>query len=95
MALLGAIWQRETVQIGPSRMVTATDADAGHDARLVRPAAFAPYAYRIFAQVDSSRPWLSLVDGSYNAFASTSSRATTIWPVNAIGCLQMWRPLWP
>lgn len=69
MGLLDSIWQQETVKVGSSRIVTATDADAGQDTRLVRPAALAPYAYRIFAQVDSSRPWLGLVDGSYYALA--------------------------
>jgi 4-amino-4-deoxy-L-arabinose transferase-like glycosyltransferase len=76
MGLLGGIWQHETTHAGSLRIVTASDVDLGQETRLVRPAAFAPYAYRIFAQVDSSRPWLSLVDGSYNALATLRQDAS-------------------
>ncbi|MBV6621781.1 MAG: glycosyl hydrolase [Rivularia sp. (in: Bacteria)] len=32
---------------------------------ILNPSYFAPYAFRLFAQVDSERDWLSLVDSSY------------------------------
>ncbi|NJR64652.1 MAG: glycosyl hydrolase [Leptolyngbyaceae cyanobacterium CRU_2_3] len=38
----------------------------------LNPSYFAPYAFRLFAQVDSERDWLSLVDSSYQALEESS-----------------------
>ncbi len=36
------------------------------------PSYFAPYAFRLFAQVDSERDWMSMVDSSYQALQESS-----------------------
>ncbi|HEY9650839.1 MAG TPA: glycosyl hydrolase family 8 [Coleofasciculaceae cyanobacterium] len=38
----------------------------------LNPSYFAPYAFRLFAQVDRDRDWLSLVDSSYQALEQSS-----------------------
>lgn len=38
----------------------------------LNPSYFAPYAFRLFAQIDSSRDWLSLVDSSYQVLESSA-----------------------
>lgn len=44
---------------------------------ILNPSYFAPYAFRLFAQVDRAHPWMTLVDSSYQALeaASTVSNA--------------------
>lgn len=39
----------------------------------LNPSYFAPYAFRLFAQVDPGRDWLALVDSSYQVLAQTRS----------------------
>jgi endoglucanase len=39
----------------------------------LNPSYFAPYAFRLFAQVDPERDWLSLVDSSYELLAESSA----------------------
>ncbi|AFZ32010.1 glycoside hydrolase family 8 [Gloeocapsa sp. PCC 7428] len=39
---------------------------------ILNPSYFAPYAFRIFAQVDPARDWLSLVDSSYQALEDSA-----------------------
>lgn len=39
---------------------------------ILNPSYFAPYAFRIFAQVDPSRDWLSLVDSSYQVLQDSA-----------------------
>jgi endo-1,4-beta-D-glucanase Y/4-amino-4-deoxy-L-arabinose transferase-like glycosyltransferase len=70
MAMLDSIWNYETVELGGNRFVVAGswaigDGVRGFDGPVIAPSALAPYAYRIFAEADPSRPWLRLVDSSY------------------------------
>jgi endo-1,4-beta-D-glucanase Y/4-amino-4-deoxy-L-arabinose transferase-like glycosyltransferase len=68
--LLDVIWETETDIVAGQRVLVggpwARAGEALPDAVVVNPSYFAPYAYRIFAEVDPSRPWLDLVDSSYN-----------------------------
>jgi endoglucanase len=40
---------------------------------LLNPSYFAPYAFRLFAQIDAERNWLSLVEGSYQVLEAMGS----------------------
>jgi endoglucanase len=49
----------------------------------LNPSYFAPYAFRLFAQVDPDHNWLSLVDSSYDALEKSSK-------VSAVGLPSDW-----
>ncbi len=49
----------------------------------LNPSYFAPYAFRLFAQVDPDRDWMSLVDSSYQALEKSSQ-------VSAVGLPSDW-----
>lgn len=46
----------------------------------LNPSYFAPYAFRLFAQVDGDRNWLSLVDSSYKVLRDSASLSATKLP---------------
>jgi endoglucanase len=46
----------------------------------LNPSYFAPYAFRLFSQVDSTRNWLSLVDSSYRVLQQASSLSSVRLP---------------
>lgn len=66
--MLAGIWEQETALAGGQRVLVAGDWARGHDGRppVVNPSYLAPYAYRIFAEADPGRPWLELVESSYD-----------------------------
>ncbi|MEM6754289.1 MAG: glycosyl hydrolase family 8, partial [Cyanobacteria bacterium P01_C01_bin.38] len=47
---------------------------------ILNPSYFAPYAFRLFAQVDSERDWLSLVDTSYEVLEDSTQLSTVNLP---------------
>jgi endoglucanase len=49
----------------------------------LNPSYLAPYAFRIFAQVDKERDWLSLVESSYEILENSSKLSNVVYP--AIG----------
>jgi endoglucanase len=46
----------------------------------LNPSYFAPYAFRLFAEVDSERDWLSLVDSSYRVLDASAPLSATGLP---------------
>jgi endoglucanase len=76
-ATISSIWQNETVVIQGKAYVladnvekTATDTPA-----LVNPSYLNPAAYRIFALVDTTHPWLQAVDGTYALLPTVTTSA--------------------
>jgi endo-1,4-beta-D-glucanase Y len=61
------IWAKEVIVISGTPYLTADDLEASSTKATVavNPSYFAPYAYRIFAEVDPTHPWNKLADGSY------------------------------
>ncbi len=51
----------------------------------LNPSYFAPYAFRLFAQVDPDHNWLSLVDSSYDALEKSSKVSAVGLPSDWIG----------
>jgi endoglucanase len=49
---------------------------------LLNPSYLAPYAFRLFAQIDSDHDWLSLVDSSYDLLASSAELSSLRLPSN-------------
>lgn len=66
--ILDDIWEKEVLVIGGRPYLAANDKEktSASPAALINPSYLAPYAYRIFALVDSHHPWGRLVDSSYN-----------------------------
>ncbi|MDX2085793.1 MAG: glycosyl hydrolase family 8 [Candidatus Melainabacteria bacterium] len=66
-ALLNAMWDKETLSTPVGRVLLPGDWRYSSQPNSVRinPSYWAPYAYRVFAQVDSTHPWMELVESSY------------------------------
>jgi endo-1,4-beta-D-glucanase Y len=75
--LLQSIWSNDVATVdGVAYPDAGNWAASGSDSGpVLDPSYFAPYAYRIFATVDSSRPWNELVQSSYQALDACSSAA--------------------
>ncbi|MDQ3962942.1 MAG: glycosyl hydrolase family 8 [Actinomycetota bacterium] len=71
--IAGAIWQEEVVTVGGIPYLTAGDWAPARDTLVVNPSYLAPYAYRIFARVDSAHDWYGLIDSSYELLFSASA----------------------
>ncbi|HEY8476591.1 MAG TPA: glycosyl hydrolase family 8, partial [Chloroflexota bacterium] len=71
LRILRGIWEQETTAIAGWRVVVAGNwARGGADQpAILNPSYWAPYAYRIFAEADPDRPWMALVDSTYEMLA--------------------------
>jgi endo-1,4-beta-D-glucanase Y/4-amino-4-deoxy-L-arabinose transferase-like glycosyltransferase len=72
--VIAGIWEYETVTVADRRVLVAGnwargERNADLNRPVVNPSYFAPYAYRIFAEADSARDWMALVDSSYDILA--------------------------
>ena len=69
------LWERSTVQVSAKRFLIPgpTIAFRKGDTLTLNPSYFAPYAFRLFAQVDRDRDWMSLVDSSYEILQDSAS----------------------
>ncbi len=70
--LLQSIWEHNTVSVGGRRIIVADVNTTTENGFLTSPAYFAPYAYHIFASIDTKHDWNSLVDSSYDILAQIS-----------------------
>ena len=64
--ILKDIWNVETDTVQNNRFVLAGNWAKQKDTVIINPSYFAPYAYRIFAQVDTEHDWNSLIDPAYD-----------------------------
>lgn len=67
-AILDAIWEQEVVEIGDAIYMAANnlEKESSEPYIIVNPSYLAPYAYRVFAEVDTEHEWIRLVDSSYD-----------------------------
>ena len=74
-SIVSAIWRAEVVSVRGRPVMAAGDwaKDGASDMLAVNPSYFAPYAYRIFAEVDPQHPWQALVDSSYDTLFQASA----------------------
>ena len=63
--LLDAIWQTEVKEFNGKNYLVPGPWAKDKEEVVINPSYLSPYAYRIFAQVDSEHPWMRLVDTSY------------------------------
>ncbi len=80
LKIMGDVWNTETITAGSQttgykRVLVAGDWARGDSTGTVfqpvlNPSYFSPYAYRIFAKADPSRPWGNIVDSSYQILDS-------------------------
>ena len=70
LPVIEAVWEKSVVQIQGRPVLVANDLERfERDGVLLNPSYFAPYAYRVFAEVDPDRDWRGLVDSSYELLA--------------------------
>lgn len=65
LAIIDSIWNQEMVHIGSHAYVTAGNWAPYEDYPTIHVAYLAPYAYEIFASVDSHHPWGHAIESSY------------------------------
>lgn len=64
--IIDSIWENEVVIIQGKPYLVANNVEKNSPSTMViNPSYLAPYAYRIFARVDTDHPWMDLVDTSY------------------------------
>jgi endoglucanase len=76
VSMIQAIWDEETTVVGDRRLLVAGNwarGDSNTTNPVLNPSYFAPYAYRIFADVDPRHNWMDLVDSSYNVLSQIHS----------------------
>ena len=65
-AVIADIWKLDVVTIKDKPFLTADNLESQSLTDVViNPSYFAPYAYRMFAQVDRTHDWLGVIDSSY------------------------------
>src|SRR6266545_7722603 len=67
------IWQRAVVMVDDKPYLIAGDWANGAPVLALNPSYFAPYAYRIFQEVDPDHNWLGVVDSSYRVLFSAAA----------------------
>jgi len=73
-ALLKDIWDKEVVVIKGTPYLAANNVEKTNSQKVViNPSYLAPYAYRIFAEVDPLHGWMKLVDSSYKILEESSA----------------------
>jgi len=71
--IIDSIWEREVVMIGDKPVLVANNLERDNsESVIVNPSYFAPYAYKIFAQIDKDHDWIGLADNSYSILAKVS-----------------------
>lgn len=66
LSLIKSIWDNETVDMAGKRILVAGDwVRQGDENYIINPSYFAPYAYRMFGDIDKDHNWQSLIDSSY------------------------------
>jgi endo-1,4-beta-D-glucanase Y/4-amino-4-deoxy-L-arabinose transferase-like glycosyltransferase len=70
-----AVWEQQVVLVDGRPYLAAGDWATAGEVVALNPSYFAPYAYRIFAEVDPSHDWLGLVDAGYELLFAASSDA--------------------
>ncbi|MDB5225203.1 MAG: hypothetical protein JWL87_155 [Candidatus Adlerbacteria bacterium] len=66
--ILDDIWEKEVIMIQGKPYLAANDLEkfSSSETAIINPSYLAPYAYRIFAVVDSNHAWEGLIDTSYD-----------------------------
>jgi endo-1,4-beta-D-glucanase Y len=95
LEIIRGIWDQETTLAGGRQVLVAGNWARGDwsselSRPVVNPSYFAPYAYRIFGEVDPAHRWQDLIDSSYDVLARI---ATTPALGGAAGLVPNWLEL--
>jgi endoglucanase len=65
--ILRDLWDKTVVEIDGMKLLAANDLEkfSASDSVIINPSYLAPYAYRIFSQVDRDHDWNALIDTTY------------------------------
>ena len=69
------IWNIEMKEIAGDRYVSAGNWATKGDGVVVNPSYLSPYIYRVFAEIDPERDWMSIVDSSYALLEKCSGKS--------------------
>ncbi len=73
-AIISDIWEKEVIVIQGVPYLTANNVEKFTSPRvIVNPSYFAPYAFRMFAKVDTKHDWMGLVDSSYSVLSAATA----------------------
>ena len=72
-AILADLWAKTVVKVNNKLYITAGDWAVEQARPTLNPSYLAPYAYRIFAAADPTRPWMGLVDTSYDVLVACTN----------------------
>ncbi|MGH7245495.1 MAG: glycosyl hydrolase family 8, partial [Candidatus Levyibacteriota bacterium] len=86
--IITSIWNNEINSTSGTPFVVAGNWAKDKNYAIINPSYLSPYSYRIFAQIDSSHPWQTLVDSSYYAFDACSK--ATLDVQNSIYLMPDW-----
>lgn len=65
--IISGIWATEVITVNGTPYMAATNVERNSNTTiLINPSYLAPYAYRIFARIDTTHDWNALVDSSYD-----------------------------
>jgi endoglucanase len=78
--ILSEIWDRLTVQTPLGRILLPGDWPQQGRKFQINPSYFAPYAYRVFAEVDKDHEWSEVLDSSYEILSRSVAQADTHLP---------------
>jgi endo-1,4-beta-D-glucanase Y/4-amino-4-deoxy-L-arabinose transferase-like glycosyltransferase len=70
--MVKAIWEHEVVLVDEMPYMTAGEWATDEDIIPLNPSYFAPYAYRVFNEIDPNNRWWDLVDTSYDVIFAAS-----------------------
>lgn len=79
-AILADMWSKEVINIKGINYLTSGDWAVNEANVKLNPSYLAPYAYRVFAKVDPSHDWNSLVDSSYLVLEKATSFSSVHLP---------------
>ena len=72
--VINGIWVNDVVTVNGKPVMTADNLEKENPTQVVvNPSYFSPYAYRLFAQVDTDHDWKGLIDNTYAVLANSSS----------------------
>jgi endo-1,4-beta-D-glucanase Y len=73
-AIINDMWNNEVVTVAGVPYLAANNLEKNSPTSIVvNPSYFAPYAYRMFATVDTSHDWNALVNSSYDVISKSSA----------------------
>ncbi len=71
--ILTDMWNKETVEIRGKRFLAAGNWAQSSESIIVNPSYFSPYAWRIFASIDTEHDWNSLVGPGYELLTNATT----------------------